>query len=293
MPDHVTPKNIHDNENQTYKVTPLVMVVEDKSEDLANRLEHFRDLGCTALGFVHSDDALDALFVVPAVDLILTDIDLDGTGEDESGIALARFVRDTKMNVPVFGYSAYITEDDMKSEDRDLFSGALLPKAMPAERINKAFEDLRDFAVRCRIERRGAVEKRVALLREKYNIKIKEVALVRELILNTDGASGFDEALYEACYSMSIVHPRENGLLSNPILIWLRESNGEIEAEVYGYPTLYGVGETERHALRSLLELMQLITEELLSDDDPLSYDANAYRLRRYLIETFGGKGDQ
>lgn len=283
---------VFDGSGYGKELRPVVMVVEDIDDDLGERVDHFTELGCVALGFKHSDDALDALFVVPSVDLILTDIDLDGTGHDESGIALARFVHETKLDIPVFGYSAYFADQGLREEDQAFFSGNLLPKAMKAEEINETFQMLRQHAVDQRLKRKSQVELLLSTLRKKYRMNIRDVTLVRDLILSTDGANNFDEALCEACYSLSILHPRDDRLFSRPILVWLRENNSIFEAEVYGFSSLYGHGSSEEEAIQNLVELMQLVTQDLLHDADPTGYDANAFRLRRYLLDLFGGEAE-
>lgn len=269
-------------------IQPVVMVVEDVKEDLDDRVDHFKHLGCLAFGFLHSDDAIDALFTVPGIDLIMTDIDLDGSGQDESGIALARFVRDIDMSIPVVGYSAFVTDQGLKDEDRVFFSGALLPKAMKAETINKKFEDLTSQAVRHRSDRIEGVEVLIEKLRKKYNIDIGEIGLVRDLILNTDAAANFDETLIEASYSLSIVHPRKDDRISEPVLMWLRKNADIFEAEVYGFSTLYAVGTSESEAVEKLIELMKLFVEDIIKQPDQEIYDPNAFRLRSYLLNIFG-----
>lgn len=275
---------------QSAETHPVVMVVEDVPDDLRLRVDHLNDLQCIALGFTHSDDALRSLFAVPGVDLILTDIDLNGTGQDKSGIALARFVHEQKLNIPVMGYSAYISDELLTNDERQYFTGTLLRKGMQYKEINAMFEEVRDRAIAHRRSRTDVVETMLRSLREKYTIEIRDMELVRELVLNTDGAKGLDETLCAACYSLSILHPTTSPMLSRPILIWLRRTGGLFEAEVYGYPNLYSSGTSEAEAISILVELMQLVTQDLLLDSDPLNYEPNAYRMTRFLLDTFDGR---
>src|SRR4051812_21653886 len=85
---------------------PVILVVEDEEEALRLRLDALIDAECTPIGVQSHDDALRELRAAPAVDLVLTDIHLAAAPDDKSGVALARYIKNSYVDLPVAGYSA-------------------------------------------------------------------------------------------------------------------------------------------------------------------------------------------
>src|SRR5437016_2643769 len=92
---------------------PVIMVVEDQAAARKIRVETLADKNCTVIDVASSDEALRELRAAPAVDLVLTDINLSGdtSTDDKSGFGLARYIKRTYEGLPVAGYSAYFWDD--------------------------------------------------------------------------------------------------------------------------------------------------------------------------------------
>jgi hypothetical protein len=250
--------------------------------------EGFEKRGCGVITLRHSDEAIRRIFTTPSVDLILTDIDLDGSGHDKSGVALARFVKELKLDTPLCGYSSQF-EDDQLSEEEKQFFDCWYPKAQLARHINVMYDELRKRAVAHRVKKIEEAENIMTTLRLKYSIKKEEYEQIRELILNADSPSEIEKILHNANYSLRILHPTDVKSLSNPVLIWLRKTEDLVEAEVYGHSSLYSYGETEEKAIEKLVELMQLFAEDTINDEAN-KYQGAALKLRQFLIFVFKPK---
>src|SRR2546423_1417629 len=94
---------------------PIVLIVEDQPDNLALRVELFKNAGCTALGVREADDAIRELRASPGIDLVFTDIHLRPSPTDKSGVALAKLVKRSHSDLPVAGYSAYFDENQLSA----------------------------------------------------------------------------------------------------------------------------------------------------------------------------------
>lgn len=265
---------------------PVIMVVEDKEDPLHYRIRSFTDIDCTALGFHHSDDAIEAIFNVPSIDLILTDIDLDGTGKDQSGLAFARYISDLKLDVPIYGYSACFDDDVFSHEELQVFDG-YLSRSMTPDEINASFEDLKEVAISHRRKKLSHIDEKISELKETHIVSPPEFAAVRQLVLNIDPTLEYiDEALIQSGYQLRVLSQNSLGNSSLPMLIWLREAT-PCEVEVYGFHELYAFGDTQEVAIAQLVELIQLVRAQMLSEEES-TFGGDALRLRQYLSNMFG-----
>ena len=121
---------------------PLIVVVEDDPHQLTESTAALVDLQCEAVGV--SDDALAKRAMDGAdVDLVLTDIKLKPVRNDKSGVALARFVKQTYTGVPVLGYSAVFADKDLAAGEKAVFD-EVYPKDL-------SYRELDELLKRCRM----------------------------------------------------------------------------------------------------------------------------------------------
>ncbi len=269
-------------------ISPMVMVVEDDAWKLQIKKECFEKRGCRVITLQHSDEAIRRIFTSPSLDLILTDIDLDGSGIDKSGVALARFVKDLDLDTPLCGYSSQFEDEQLSKEEKKYFD-CWYPKAELAKNINIMYDELKKRALVHRLGKIEEAENIMNALRQKHSIKAEEFEQIRELILNADSPSEIERILHDANYTLRILQPTDVKSLSNPVLIWLRKSEDFVEAEVYGHSSLYSHGETEEEAIEKLVELMQLFAEDTINDEAS-KYQGVALKLREFLTFVFKPK---
>lgn len=262
---------------------PLIVVVEDKPIDLSQRVEALQDFGCRAVGFLHSDEAIKEIIASPGIDLIFTDIDLDGSGTDKSGIALAEFVKDMRLDIPVYAISAYFSDEGLTEDERSYFGERWFYKgSMRGEEINKMYETLAETAKAHRSERASRVDGVLQALRAKYDIEKKEFEQVRQFILKSENSSELERILSEQQYTLRILQPKNNSGLKMPVPIWMREADEGIEVEVYSFPELYAFGDTEEEAIEKTIELILLLAEDAKQEEDEM-FSECALPLKEFL----------
>jgi CheY-like chemotaxis protein len=243
---------------------PIVLVVEDNDRARRLRVEAFNQALCTPIGVRSHDDAVRELRAAPAVDLVLTDIHLAPPAEDKSGVALARYIKQTYRDMPVAGYSAVFVDEDLGS-DKDVFDVIWTKGDVDFKHFEKIIEYCRERALDHRQRRREEAFEAHDLLRRRHETTHPDVELMRELRPGAGAAAPVEEALSEAGYRLKLVEADVNGL-AKPIIVWLLEVDDGVEAEVYGQPALYADGANDEEAIASLVDLMRLYAAELGPD---------------------------
>lgn len=244
--------------------SPIVLVVEDKARALQLRTTALAASGVTPIGVRSHDAAVREIRRAPAVDLVLTDIDLAGTPGDKSGVALARWVKQTYTDIPVAGYSAAFTDDEM-GEDRQTFD-YMWPKGRNV--IDEIVRVCRQRALEHRALRASNAFDTHSLLRREHETVHGEHDLIRDLQLVGGERAPNDAVLIEAGYTLKLV---ETPQLEHPTIVWLQKVEGGVDAEVYGQPALYAHGATEGEAVAEVVELMRLYWKDVTGSDTEAS----------------------
>lgn len=244
---------------------PVVLVVEDEEDALEWRTESLQAVDCMAIGVRSHDEAMRELRAGPAIDLVLTDIRLTPQiNKDKSGVALARYIKETYVDLPVAGYSARFHDTELESEKKyfDELFDIVWPKGETRLReLDEIIDYCRRRALEHRKSRRETAFELHAVLRRRHEEKHPEVELMRELH-PTDQSAPIEAALRAAGYRLKLVEARNERRLSKPIIVWLLEVDGQVEAEVYGQPALYAHGDSDEEAIAALVDLMRLYAEE-------------------------------
>ncbi len=86
---------------------------------------------------------------------------------------------------------------------------------------------------------------------------------------------------------MKLVEAKNEQQLSKPIIVWLLDVEGHVEAEVYGQPALYGYGETDEQAIAAVVDLMRLYAQQC---EAPAEAVGPALSLTNFLAEVIAAE---
>jgi CheY-like chemotaxis protein len=255
------------------KARPLVLIVEDKAPSLRTRLDLFENFGCTALGATSMKDAIRELTATPMVDLVVTDIhmpDEPGRANDKSGIEFARYVRQTWNDLPIAGYSAHFTEDELTADELQVFDMSFPKGRQRAKDIEKQVEACVSLAQEHRARRAADYDDTLERLRRDYEVRIPVTEILRQLQPDASASANVEGPLQKAGYRLRLISADGASGRREAFAVWLLRTKAGWEAEIYGYPELYSFGATEQTATESLIELMALFHQELASDEPSL-----------------------
>ena len=90
-----------------------VLLVEDHPQIAKLRAELFENLGCQVSAAESVQDAIAELSSPAQFDIVMTDINLGEDLEDQSGLELARWIRDSDPDLPIVAYTAVFNESDL------------------------------------------------------------------------------------------------------------------------------------------------------------------------------------
>lgn len=268
------------------RARPLVLIVEDKPRSLKTRLDLFEHFGCTALGAGSMKDAIRELTATPLVDLVVTDIHMpteSGEETDKSGVEFARYVRRGWDDLPVAGYSAHFTEDQLTEEELGVFDLSFAKGRQRARDIEVQVEACVALALDHRARRAADYDDTMARLRREYEVRAPVTELLRQLQPDATGNAAVEGALQKAGYRLKLISASSGR--REAIAVWLLRTKEGWEAEVYGYPELYAFGGTEQAVTESLIELMALFHEEFTESNAPSL--PRVERLEAYLSRIF------
>jgi CheY-like chemotaxis protein len=123
-------------------VRPSVFVIEDDPDSLRLRRETLQDEGCAVFGFNNAIEAIAALEQSEEVDLVLTDINLVRRRFDKSGVKIAQWVKTHLPDVPVAAYSGFLGQDDLREDERALFTKCFMKGGLTADDIEDAVREV-------------------------------------------------------------------------------------------------------------------------------------------------------
>jgi len=90
---------------------PKIIIFEDDKQWLVRIRDTLRDQGCKIKTFSHYNEKLLKRFAKNDYDLLITDINLDGTARSKEGIMLAKFVREHHKKLPIIVVTGYSYDD--------------------------------------------------------------------------------------------------------------------------------------------------------------------------------------
>lgn len=257
--------------------TLLALLVDDSSRALTEKAQLLEQAGFRVIRASDEVAAQREFAASPTISFAMVDINLHAEHpEDKSGVLVARRLRAALPELPIVGYSGAFAEDALSKDDYEPFSeahgrGQLNAVELIAS-ITRWMKDANQFWE----ARKAAARERLSELRAEYPLGTSvDFELVRlltpeRLDAAEPGASNVEQALREAGYRLRVVdagqtRPTVSGdlvLVSRPLWIWTKDCGDHATAEIYGFPELYSVADTEPEAIEGLLVLM----DGLLSD---------------------------
>jgi CheY-like chemotaxis protein len=285
---------------------PVALVVEDREDLLELRMELLNRMGFHAIGATTFAQALREFRSTPAIDIVITDINLEGASPfDRSGVTLAQEIKKRRTGLPVVGYSAAFEERDLDRSDWGVFDRHLSKGKSGTEQIQEKFSEWRKIALDYRRGWLALAAAELKRLQTKYEIADRDVEFFRDLLPELERTSkgacgdqeelGPDELLEEAGYQLLEIPAGEPVTRSGdppartqaPVMMWLQAEDGVAVAEVRGSPELYGSGATYAAAIAAVLQLMHRYHEDFRkSPDTPLA--GSLEELRNWLRKVFG-----
>ncbi len=258
---------------------PVVLIVEDLADQRMEKAREMVERGCVPITVEGTDAAARELTASPGIDLVLTDIHLvPRRSGDKSGVELARFVRMDHPDIPVVGYSAYFSENELPEEDLKLFDFAYGKGQSTFSEIEVIMDRCGELAFASRQQRKDRSEE---LLAEPSG---DQSELVLEIVRSASLAEveGVEQVLHKAGFQLKLVTIPAAGN-PKPLIVWVREQGSCVDIEVYGHSGLYVTAESEEEAFEHLVDLIQLYWEELNDPDKELSGPAK--RLYDFLAD--------
>jgi DNA-binding NtrC family response regulator len=257
---------------------PVVLIVEDQASQRNTKAAEMAERGCVPVIVEDSDAAARELTASPGIDLVLTDIRLaPSDGDDKSGVKLARFVHSAHPHLPIVGYSAYFSANDLSDDEIDLFDYAYNKGAESIKEIQVNLDKCAELAFHSRRERKRRAEARLADATGQTSERILEI--VRSATLAE--VEGVEQVLHEAGFRLKLVRIPSAGN-TEPLIVWIRGESGSVDVEVYGHSTLYATGDSEGDALERLVDLIQVYWEEL---DSQKELSGPAHKLHDFLAD--------
>jgi len=262
----------------------LVLDDDDKNRELSARI--FANEEVRVVQAATRVEAQRELIAHPGIDAISLDICLHGGGADKEGAALAMEVRELRPDLPIVGYSAYFEEHDLSPEERKAFT-AYYHRGGDIEEISKYVDRCLDEGLEYRRRRRELFDQQLAKLVEAGQIEEREYAVLRSFSPAPSDELSIEHALTAAGYQVEVVLPSPprglNVIPRRPFVVWLRRvgETEEYEAEIFGQPSLYGVGKSPSGAIQNLLEVFWLYFEDLRAVD-PEELDGPALSLAHF-----------
>lgn len=262
----------------------LVLDDDDKNRELSARI--FANEEARVVEAATRSEAERELIAHPGIDAVSLDVCLHGEGSDKEGATLAMQIRELRPDLPIVGYSAYFEEHDLSPEARTAFT-AYYHRAGDIEEIEEYVNRCLDEGREYRRRRREHFDQQLARLVEGGQIEEREYSVLRSFSPAPSDELSIEHALTAAGYQVEVVLPSPPRGLSviprRPFVVWLRQvgDSKEHEAEVFGQPSLYGVGESSAVAIQNLLEVFWLLFEDL-RDVNPEELDGPALSLAHF-----------
>jgi len=243
----------------------LLLDDSDDNRELSTKIFHNEEV--RVVEAATRVEAQRELIAHPGIDAVSLDICLRGKGDDKDGAGLAVEIREMRPDLPIIGYSAYFEENDLSPEEREAFT-AYYHRGGSIEEISEYVNRCLDEGLEYRRRRRELFDQQLARLNEVGQIEEREYSVLRSFSPAPSDELSIEHALVAAGYEIEVVLPSPpeqlNVIPRRPFVVWVRQGEEqEYEAEVFGQPSLYGIGDSPALAIQNLLEVFWLFFEDL------------------------------
>jgi CheY-like chemotaxis protein len=254
---------------------PVALLVEDKPELLKAKQNLFNVSGFQAICVRTAAEALREFIATPAVDIIVADLNLDSSNEqDLSGVDIAVTIREMRPDVPIVAVSGQI--ESLNAAQTQPFTDSLIKgKKLSLDDYDAMLTKWHEEAIAYR-ERRTTCSKRVVEALEAHSESPPvDYEVLREFLPGRQHTvegqprracvTSPDEVLREAGWWLQLIQAGKtvgNGLKTAStrtqlaILVWLRKEDAEHVAVLHGFSFLSCKGPEPSEAVERLLKLM-------------------------------------
>jgi DNA-binding NarL/FixJ family response regulator/predicted RNase H-like HicB family nuclease len=249
-----------------------VLLLDDDEKNRGLSAEIFSNEEARVVEAATTTQAESELIAHPGIDAVSLDVSLRGGGEDKEGAELAVRIHEARPELPIIGYSAYFAENELSAAEREAFT-AYYSRGGSTNKIEDYVNRCLDEGLAYRRRRRQAFEEQLARLHGSGHIAEREYSVLRSFSPAGGEDLSIEKALTRAGYQVEVVLPTPPGgaklVPRRPFVVWIREiqETDEYEAEVFGQPDLYGVGDTPEEAIHHLIEVFWLFVEDLAEAD--------------------------
>jgi CheY-like chemotaxis protein len=253
---------------------PVALLVEDTPELLRSRQQLFNVSGFQAICVSNAADALREFIATPAVDIIIADINLDRSNEDDvSGVDVAATIREMRPDLPIVAVSGRI--DSLKESQCRPFTDTLVKgRRLSAPDFNARLEKWRDDAIAYRERRSQSSKRAVQELEANDDFQAIDYHVIREFLPGRQpvteppearraGATP-DEVLREAGWWLQLVQAGRsvaaNGAGSAhtrvAVLVWVRAEGDEYVAVLHAFSSVSCRAASCDEAVEGLFKIM-------------------------------------
>lgn len=270
-----------------------VLLLDDDDRNRGLSAEIFSNEEARVVEAATTAQAESELIAHPGIDAVSLDVSLRGSGEDKEGAELAVRIHKARPELPIIGYSAYFAENELSTAERDAFT-AYFPRGGSTGQIEAYVNRCLDEGLAYRRRRRAIFEEQLARLNGSGHIAEREYSVLRSFSPAAGEDLSIEKALTRAGYQVEVVLPTPprgvKVIPRRPFVVWIREMEQvqEFEAEVFGQPDIYGVGETPDEAIHRLVEVFWLFVEDL-ADADPKDLAGPALSLAHFFEHVLAG----
>jgi CheY-like chemotaxis protein len=269
-----------------------ILLVEDNEANLRARkklLESFEDCS-VVVGARDPDTAIHMLRSLPRFDLVVADIDLSQASKqrashNKGGIAIARWLKDTRYPAFIAGYSSFFSGDELSQSERlafdDIVDRAVLGKELDrklATWISNAGNNSNSSNLR-------------ALLFEAYadstSKKIERQVTVVSLDTLIDYEGDEVQDIRKNGFGLSLMLPDVDDQIRKAIPIWIKRELGAVYIEVVGQPYLFSEGGDENTAKEALRDLIMGYYNDLRDKDQEREMGSFVRLMFRFLEALF------
>jgi CheY-like chemotaxis protein len=278
-------------------MTVSVLLIEDNAANLTAKkalLGTFDNCG-TVIGVRDPDTAVHMLRSLPRFDLVVADIDLSETAKGNSshnkaGIAVARWLKDSRYPAYVAGYSSYFADDEISEGDKETFDD-MVDRSVDGIALD---EKLETWIKKASENDSGSTLRQ--LLFEAYasdsahktrGSTAASIAPVVSLDTLIDYESDELEEIRTSGFSLSLLLPDVDDEIRKAIPIWIKRDSDSVAIEVVGQPYLYATGETEASAKEALKALILGYYQDLKGQHSKAELGAYVKILFQFLDSLF------
>lgn len=243
-------------------LTCFILIVDDNEHNLSRRAAMFESDSIVTLKARSLEEAKSRVLTAPAIDGVVTDVNLTGKPKDRSGVELSLLIKTMKPSLPIAGYSGLDYNIEL-TEDEQVFD-VYIPKNCEMPEKRRSIATLEQAALAHAQSRIADATAKVKRIEDKYRLDKDDVTVLTSMLADSSDLEKFREA----GYSLRLVtngdlpyYSQGDWDLRRPFVVWMYHQEGEWRASVYQHSGLQASGSSEGEALANLFAVMRQAAE--------------------------------